>query len=377
MNLQLDEDQAALQDAVERFTREQYGWEHRKQTLALPLGARSKSWALFAEMGLLGLIVPESHGGTGRTMADLGIVMEQFGKALVVDPFAMNAVGAVTCLLQAGTEAQKKQLLPKIAAGEIVVAIASPALQDVEASKAGIRASRRDGQWVLSGRQAMVAGADVADQLIVDAVVDGDGDGPAERALFIVDRAALKLDSYICHDGTRGADVIVENVTVAPAAQLTGTNSVASVMIAVQGNAIAALCNEAVGAMSAAFELTLDYIRTRKQFGVPLASFQALQHRSVEMLMALERARSMAIMASVAATEGPSAGRQARLSAAKIQISESARFLGQQVIQLHGGMGMTDELNIGHYFKRISSINIQFGDPAFHVLRFAQLDAAA
>lgn len=367
MNFELDADQQALRQALENFVRTGYLQERRRDNMALELGERSPSWQDFADIGLLGLLVPETYGGSSRTMVDAGLVMEQFGRALVVEPFVASAVVATSCILHADGEALKERLLPALARGDIAAVVVSTALHGAptDASSA-FRAKRRPDGWLVTGRHDTTAGADGSDLLVLDA---SNTDVAGERVLLLVERDApgVHIAGYRNHDGTRGAALTLDSVTV-PTHQVLAQGDLARDLVArAHGNGIAAICSEAVGAMSAVFELTLDYLRARKQFGVALSSFQAIRHRAVDMLLALERARSMALLAGIAADDPLSKTRSCRLSAAKVQICQSARFVGQQAIQLHGGMGMTDEYVAGHYFRRLTAIEHAFGGLEHHL----------
>jgi alkylation response protein AidB-like acyl-CoA dehydrogenase len=369
MNFELDADQQALLRATEDFVRSGYTLERRRANIALAYGERSPSWQEFAELGLLGLLVPESHGGIGRTMVDAGIVMEQLGRALVAEPFIPSAIVATTCIQHAEQESAKAHLLPALASGTISAALVSASLPCAPADDAAAAFEaepQADGGWRVKGRHAVAAGADNADVLVVDARGFG---VPLGRALLWIERNApgVNIAPYRNHDGTRGAAVTLDECLV-PAQQVLALDARATTLVdRAQGNGIAAVCAEAVGAMSAALELTLEYLRTRQQFGATLASFQTLKHRAVDMLMALERARSMAHVACIAADQEWSQRRHAQLSAAKVQIAQSARFVGQQAVQLHGGIGMTDEYAAGHYLRRLMAIEQAFGDMDHHV----------
>jgi alkylation response protein AidB-like acyl-CoA dehydrogenase len=370
MNFERDDEQRVLADAVSRFAREAYPWAVRKLDLSLPLGERSPRWADFAEIGLFGLLVPDAYGGMGRGARDAAVVAEQLGRAMVVLPFAAVAVGAVTCLARCDNGDAKQRWLPDIALGRSAVVVGSAKLQQQPAGK-GIRAQRAaDGGWRLSGSLEGIPGADTADAVIVEADLD---DGGSTLVLLTPADEAVRLTPLRNHDGTRGADLELDAVH-ADDARILVHGPAAGLVERVRRQLLAFGCSEAVGTMGAGLDLTLDFLRSRQQFGVPLSSFQVLQHRCVDVLVAVERARSMAALAAWAAEDDPSFSATQVLSAAKVQIGLSARFAGQAFIQLHGGMGMTDEYPAGHAFRRLTAIDLALGTPDEHVSVLASGD---
>jgi alkylation response protein AidB-like acyl-CoA dehydrogenase len=379
MDIQFTEEQELLRSSVQRLLRDRYDFDIRRKIVTSEEGWSRKHWASFAELGLLAAPFSEEQGGLGGGPLSTMIVMHEFGRHLVVEPFVETIVLAGGLIEDVGSAEQKAAYLPDIISGEKVWALAWAEgrsrydLGHVSAT------ARRDGDgYVLSGTKVAVVAAPWADQLIVSARTSGDRSDRSGVSLFVVGRHSpnLHLQSFKTIDGRRAAEVALMNVRV-PASQMLGPEGAGvAALEAARDRAIAALCAEAVGAMGELNSATLEYTKTRKQFGVTLGTFQVLQHRMVDMFIAHEEALSLMqhLNLSLAARE-PGGSRLA--SGAKSKIGYAARFVSDQAVQLHGGMGMTDELNIGHYFKRISSINIQFGDPAFHVLRYAQLEAAA
>ncbi len=358
MDIQFTEEQELLRSSVQRLLRDQYDFEARRKIVASEEGFGRKQWEAFAELGLLAAPFSEAVGGLGGGPLSTMIIMQEFGRHLVVEPFFW---------------------LPQIMAGESIWTLAwAEGRSRYDFSNVATTARRQGNNYVLSGTKAAVIAAPLADRLIVSARTCG---GPRDRAgvsLFVVDRHSpnLHVQGFKTIDGRRAAEVTLMNVQV-PASQLLGTEGEGvAALEACRDRAIGALCAEAVGAMAELNSATLEYSKTRKQFGSAIGSFQVLQHRMVDMFIAHQEALSLMqhLSLSLCANE---AGLSRLASGAKSKIGYAGRFIADQAVQLHGGMGMTDELNIGHYFKRISSINIQFGDPAFHVLRFAQLDAAA
>ncbi|HEY9451457.1 MAG TPA: acyl-CoA dehydrogenase family protein [Bradyrhizobium sp.] len=376
MDIQLTEEQELLRSSVQRLLRDRYDFDTRRKIVASDEGWSRAHWKAFAELGLCAAPFRESSGGLGGGSLATMIIMKEFGRHLVVEPFFETVVVAGGLIEDIGSRRQREEYLPGIMAGESVWALAwAEGRSRYDLEKIATTARRQGENYVLSGTKAAVIGAPWADRLIVSARTSG---GPRDRSgisLFVVDRhsANLHLQGFKTIDGRRAAEVTLMNVEV-PASRLLGTEGegVAS-LEACRDRAIAALCAEAVGAMTELNAATLEYSKTRKQFGVTLGSFQVLQHRMVDMFIALEEAVSLTqhLNLSLAAGE-PHGSRLA--SGAKTKVGYAARFVAEQAIQLHGGMGMSDELNVGHYFKRISAINVQFGDPTYHLMRYAQQD---
>jgi hypothetical protein len=374
MDIQLTEEQELLRSSVQRLLRDQYDFEARRKIVATEEGWSRKHWDAFAELGLCAAPFQESSGGLGGGPLATMIVMREFGRNLVVEPYFETVILAVGLIEDVGSPAQREAFLPQIMAGESIWALAwAEGRSRYDFNNVATTARRQGENYVLSGTKAAVVGAPWADKLIVSARTSG---GPRDRggvSLFVVDRHSsnLHLQSFKTIDGRRAAEIALMNVQV-PASQMLGTEGEGvAVLEACRDRAIAALCAEAVGAMTELNSATLEYSKTRKQFGVALGTFQVLQHRMVDMFIALEEAISLTqhLNLTLAARE-PHGSKLA--SGAKSKVGYSARFIAEQAVQLHGGMGMSDELNVGHYFKRIASINIQFGDPAYHLMRYAQ-----
>jgi alkylation response protein AidB-like acyl-CoA dehydrogenase len=376
MDIQLTEEQELLRGSVQRLLRDQYDFDARRKIVATDEGFSRKHWNAFAELGLCAAPFQESSGGLGGGPLATMIVMQEFGRNLVVEPFFETVVLAGGLIEDAGSPAQREAYLPQIMAGESIWALGwAEARSRYDFGNVDTTARRQGESYVLSGTKAAVIGAPWADKLIVSARTSG---GPRDRSgvsLFVVDRHSpnLHLQGFRTIDGRRAAEMTLMNVQV-PAGQLLGTEGGGvAVLEACRDRAIAALCAEAVGAMTELNSSTLEYSRTRKQFGVALGTFQVLQHRMVDMFIALEEAISFTqhLNLSLAAKE-PHGSKLA--SGAKSKVGNAARFIAEQAVQLHGGMGMSDELNVGHYFKRIAAINVQFGDPTYHLMRYAQQD---
>jgi alkylation response protein AidB-like acyl-CoA dehydrogenase len=376
MDIQFTEEQELLRSSVQRLLRDQYDFEARRKILASEEGFNRSQWEAFAELGLLAAPFSEEAGGLGGGPLSTMIIMQEFGRHLVVEPFVETIVIAGGLIEQAGSEEQKRAYLPDIVAGTGIWALAwTEKGSRCDLGHVATTARREGRDYVLTGEKTAVIAAPWADHLIVSARTSGHRADRSGVSLFIVDcRAAnLHLQSFKTIDGRRAAEISLRDVR----GQLLGREGEGvAALETCRDRAIGALCAETVGVMAELNSATLEYSKTRKQFGTTIGSFQVLQHRMVDMFIAHQEALSLMqhLALSLAASE---AGLSRLASGAKSKIGYAAKFVADQAVQLHGGMGMTDELNVGHYFKRISSINIQFGDPAYHVLRYAQLDAAA
>ena len=370
MDFALTEEQELLRHSVQRLFADHYAFDARKRYAQEPGGYSRALWARYAELGLLGLPFAEEHGGSAGGPVETMIVMEEIGRALALEPYLSTVVLAGGLLRLGGGKALCADLVPKIAGGDLMLAFAHAERQsrydlaDVAAS------ARREGAgYVLDGAKSLVLHGDSAGKFIVSARLSGgqrDRDG---LALFVVDAAAKGVSTrgYGTVDGLRAAEVTLAGVRVDAGAAIGEPGKAYPLIERVVDTAIAALAAEAVGAMAAMHEQTVDYMKTRKQFGVTIGSFQALQHRAAEMLVALEQARSMAMLATMMAAEENVRERRQAISAAKVQIGRSARIVGHGAIQIHGGIGMTMEAKVGHYFKRVTTIDATFGDADYHL----------
>jgi alkylation response protein AidB-like acyl-CoA dehydrogenase len=374
MDIQFTEEQELLRGSIQRLLRDQYGFDARRKIVATEEGWSRKHWNAFAELGLCAAPFRESSGGLGGGPLATMIVMQEFGRNLVVEPFFETVVLAGNLIDDIGSQAQRDALLPPIMSGESIWALAwAEGRSRYDFSNVSTSARRHGDGYLLSGTKAAVIGAPWADKLIVSARTSGGQRDRGGVSLFVVDRhsANLHLLSFKTIDGRRAAEITLMDVQVSYS-QLLGTEGEGlAALDACRDRAIGALCAEAVGAMSELNSVTLEYAKTRKQFGVALGTFQVLQHRMVDMFIALEESISLMqhLNLSLAAGE-PHSSKLA--SGAKSKVGEAARFVAEQAIQLHGGMGMSDELNVGHYFKRIAAIDVQFGDPIYHLMRYAQ-----
>ncbi len=375
MDFDLNDEQRLLKDSVERLIADRYSFEARKTFITEPEGFSRANWSQFAELGLLAVPFAEEHGGIGGGPIETMIVMEAFGRGLVVEPYLATVILGGGLVRHAGSEAQKADLLPRIAAGELTLALAQIErgsrydLHHVET-----RAKRDGDGWLLSGEKGVVLHGDTADQLVVVARTAGATRDRAGVGLFLVDARApgLSRRGYPTQDGMRAAEISLENVRVGQDAVLGDPAAALPVLERVVDEAIAALCAEAIGLMEAMRETTVDYLKTRKQFGVTIGAFQSLQHRAADMVVASEQARSMTFFATMVSGTDDAAERAKAVSAAKVQIGRSGRFVGQGAIQLHGGVGVTMEYKVGHYFKRMTVIETLFGDADHHLARLAE-----
>lgn len=376
MNFSLNEEQRLLKDSAERFVRENCSLDRRRALVAGEPGYSERSWRQMAELGWLGVGVPEAFGGTAGGPVETMVLMEAFGAGLLVEPYFPSVVLGGGLVTEAGTEAQREAILPAAVAGELKLAFAwVEARSGFDLFDVRTTARRGDGGWVLDGAKSVVLGAAAADRLIVSARTSG---GPRDRygiGLFLVDREAegVRLRDYRTVDGLRAAEVAFENVTVGDDAVLGDPRDALPAVEAVAERAIAALCAEAVGVMDVIVRDTAEYLKTRKQFGRPIGAFQVLQHQFTDMLIASEEARSMTYVATLRLGECDAVARTKAVSGTKHLVGRNGRLIGQRAIQLHGGMGMTEEMAVGHYFKRLAMIDVMFGDAAYHLKRYASL----
>jgi pimeloyl-CoA dehydrogenase small subunit len=372
MDFDLSEDQRLLKDSVDRLVADQYQFEQRKKYIREPAGYSAAMWDQITEMGLLGLPFEETLGGFGGGAVETAIVMDAFGRGLVLEPYYATVILGGGLLRRAGSASLLGALAPKIAAGKLKLAFAHVErhsrydLGDVSTT------ARKDGSgYILDGAKSVVIHGDTADRIFVTARITGERRARDGIGLFLLDPAApgVTRRGYPTQDGQRAAEITLTNARVS-AEEMLNDNAL-PIIEHVIDEAIAALCAEAVGAMQSMQDLTLEYLKTRKQFGRPIGSFQVLQHRSVDMLVAVEQARSMAMFAAVMAEEQNPVERRKAISAAKVQIGRSARHVGQEAIQLHGGIGMTNEYSVGHYFKRVTMIDQLYGDADTHLAYLA------
>ena len=374
MDLSLSVEHSILRDSVERFVRESYPSNKRRNFVDESKGFLQENWQKFSKLGWLGLNLPEEFGGSGGSAVDTMVVAEALGPGLILEPF-LETVVIGSKLIQVGyNEKQKSEFLSNLVRGRLILtfAFAEPqsrySLSDVQLS-----AKPNGDQFVLNGKKAVVRHASSADKIIVSARTAGERRDKRGITLFLVERNSpgLSRRDYRLQDDIPASELIFDNVCLRRTAMIGDLDCALPMIELVVDHGIAMVCAEAVGIMSALYTATLQYVKTREQFGQPIGKFQVIKHRMVDMLMACEEARSMAYMATLKLDESDPNVRKRAASAAKVSIGKAARFVGQQSIQLHGGMGMTDELDVGHYFKRLTMIDILFGDVDFHLRRYS------
>ena len=374
MDFDLTDEQRLLKESVDRLVADRYTFEQRRKYLTEPDGWSRDLWSQYAELGLLGLPFPESLGGFGGGPVEIMIVMEAFGRGLTLEPFFATVILGGGLIGRLGSETQQTELIPQIAQASRKLAFAHVERQSRWNLADVTTTARRDGSsWLLNGAKSVVLHGDVADAILVTARVAGARTEREGIGLFLVDAHAPGLSRRGCptQDGLRAAEITFDNARTE-----TVLGDPAHALPAIEhavDEAIAALCAEAVGVMTCMHEITLDYLKTRQQFGRPIGQFQVLQHRAVDMLTALEQARSMAMFATMMALETDVTERRRAICAAKAQIGRSGRHMGHEAIQLHGGIGMTMEYKVGHYFKRMTMIDQMFGDADQHLAELARL----
>ncbi|MBL8308989.1 MAG: acyl-CoA dehydrogenase family protein [Burkholderiales bacterium] len=376
MDFNLSDEQNALKDSLAKFIDRDYTFDHRWKIIKSAAGWSRSHWNQLAEIGLMALPVAEADGGLGGNGVDTMLVMEELGRGLVVEPYLGCVVLPAALIKASGSEAQRAALSEGLASGETLYAFAhSEPGQRYERNAVATTAAANGAGYVLSGKKVSVLGGDAADQLLVSATVTGD----AAPSLFVVPATAtgVRRLAYPMQDAQRGADIELSNVEVGADALLGERGKAAAAIEYALDVACAALCAEAVGAMAELHKITVEYLKTRKQFGRPIGMNQALQHRAVDMLMHVEMSRSMAMEAAVACDNPDPSARAKAVSAAKTLVSQGCRYVGQNAVQLHGGIGVTHELNTSHYFKRLTMISVTFGDADWHLGRYGDTLLAA
>jgi alkylation response protein AidB-like acyl-CoA dehydrogenase len=374
MNFEHTEERRMLADSLNRFIAEQYGFETRDRIAATSEGYSKAMWQQFAELGVIGALLREEDGGFGGGGFDIAVVFEALGRGLVLEPFLGSVVLAAEAIAAAGDDAQKARLA-SIADGSAIAGFAHDEPEThYELARVQTRAERSGEDWVLNGAKAVVAQGEAADWFVVSARTGGAIDDEAGISLFLVPKeaAGVQVAGSPTIDGGRVAELRFEDVRLDAGALLGAQGQGYPVLERAVGRGILALCAESLGAMEAAKAATLDYLRTRKQFGVPIGSFQALQHRMADLLLEIEQARS-AVINAAAALDSERIVRERALSAAKASIGRIGTLVAEECIQLHGGIGMTWELPLAHYAKRLVMIDHQLGDEDHHLARYSAL----
>jgi len=372
MDFDLSEEQRLLKESVDGLLNDAYDFEQRKTYMTEKGGWSKAVWGRLAEQGLLGLPFAEADGGFGAGAVETMIVMEAMGRALVLEPFLATVVIGGGFLRHGGSAAQKAAYIPGIVDGSRTFAFAQLEknsrydLSDVAAS-----AKKKGEGWVIDGEKFVVLNGENADTLVVTARTRGGQRDKGGVGVFLVpaNGRGIAKKTYPTQDGLHAADITFTGVEVGGDAALGDPDNALPLIERVVDEARAAMCAEAVGAMDESLKTTVEYLKTRKQFGVPIGSFQSLQHRAADMFVAVEQARSMSLFATMASDFDDAKERAKAVAAAKVQVGKSAKFVGQQSVQLHGGIGMTMEAKIGHYFKRLTMIENTFGDTEYHLRR--------
>ncbi|ACC71170.1 acyl-CoA dehydrogenase [Paraburkholderia phymatum] len=371
MNFNFTDEQQQFADALRRYLDRHYAFEARQAIVRSEAGVSNEHWSAFAELGLTALPVPEARGGFDGGTVDMLVVMQELGRSLVVEPYWSTAVGIEALKLSGTGEGDDAALLERAAPGEIRLAVAfhEPHAR-YDLFSVGTTATPEGDGYALSGTKSVVLHGAQADYWIVPARLDG------EIALFVVacNATNAQVTDYRTIDGQRAATLVFK---ATPARKLNGSHAGAAALEHIADYGIVLLCSEAVGALDALNHATVEYTKTRQQFGVPIARFQALQHRMVEMLIHAEQARSATYLAAVRYSSDDADERRRAVSAAKVRVGQAARFVGQQAVQLHGGMGVTNEVAAAHLFKRLAIIETTLGDVDHHLARFASLPGFA
>ena len=374
MDFEPSDDQRLLVESVTRMLSGTYSFAQRKGYMALPEGYSPAVWSQFAEQGLLGLPFAEEYGGFGGGAQEVMLVMQAFGRVLVLEPYFSTVVLAGTALNVAGSSEQKAAVLPAIAEGSLKLSFAHGERQARYDLTDVVTTAKRNGSgWVLDGSKTVVAHGEAADRVIVSARTGGDRYDAEGITLFLVDAGAsgVARRGYISRDDTRAADISLSNVSVSDEDVLGAVGGGLPIIQRVVEAGIAASAGETVGAMEAMNEMTLEYSKTRVQFGNPIGSYQVVQHRLADMFMAQEQGRSMAMLATMSIDNPDEAARTRDIALAKVGIGQAGRYVSQSAVQMHGGIGMTEEYAVGHYFRRCMVIERLFGDPAYYVNKLA------
>ena len=375
MDFDLSEEQRLLKESVDGLLASSYDFEARKKYAKEEGGYSKTLWSKFAEQGLLGLPFSEDDGGFGSGPVETMIVMEAMGRALVLEPYLATVVLGGGFLRHGGSAEQKAKYLPGIIDGSHKLAFAQLEKNSrYNLADVATTAKKKGDGWVIDGEKFVVLHGDTADTLVVTARTSGNQRDTTGIGVFLVPTNAkgVSIKGYPTQDSLRAADITFNNVEVGADAAIGDPSNALPLIERVVDDARIALCAEAVGAMEESLKSTMAYIKERKQFGVPIGTFQVLQHRGADMFVALEQARSMSYLATMAGSSEDAADRAKSVAAAKVQIGRSARYVGQQSIQLHGGVGVTMEYRIGHYFKRLTMIETLFGDADYHLRRVAE-----
>lgn len=371
MDFELSEDQRLLKDSISRLLSDNYSFAARRGYMQEANGWSRKLWDQYAELGLLGLPIEEKYGGFGGGPVDVMLVMEEFGKVLALEPFLASIVLGTTAVKLAGSEAQKSMILPAVAAGQIKLAFAHGEQQARHDTTDVLTTAKKEGNaWLLNGAKSVVLHGDCADKLIVSARTAGERHDAGGLSLFLVDGSAAGLvrRGYALRDGSRAAELAFTNVRGEPLGAIDGGLPVIERVIEA---GIAAMAAEAIGCMETTSAMTLDYLKTRQQFGKAIGQNQVMQHKAADMLMSMEQGRSMCMLAAMMVDEEDREERTHNISLAKVGVGQAGRAVTQAAVQMHGGIGMTEEYAVGHYFRRVMTFEHLWGDCAWHLAALA------
>jgi pimeloyl-CoA dehydrogenase small subunit len=374
MDFELSDDQRLLRDSLDRLLADKYSFEQRKVYADSAIGWNREMWRQYADIGLLGLPFAAEDDGLGGGPVETLLVMEAFGRALALEPYFATVVLGGGFLRLGGSVEQRREFIPQIVAGDLLLAFAHSEQQSRYDLADVATTAHRDGDaWLLSGNKRHVLHGDCADQLIVSARIAGGRTDRQGLALFLVNAqsAGVRRRGYPLQNRLRAADVDFDRVHVPRSHVIGMAGNALDLIEKVTDVGIAALCADAVGCMTQAHDITVAYLKVRKQFGVAIGSFQALQHRAVDMLVMVEQARSMAYYGAMMCEDPDAAMRRRAVSAAKVQIGRSGKFVGDQAIQLHGGIGMTEECQVGHYYRHLTMLEMLLGDSHHHLTSLA------
>ena len=375
MNFELSEEQKMIQQSVERFVQENYDLSNRIKISSEDPGFSKEYWSSMAELGWLGLAFSEEDGGFGGNQIDTLVLMEQFGKGLVLEPFLANVVLGGGSIKRGASEEIKDSIIPSLIDGSLQITLAYAEEQsrfDIEDVATAAREENSD--FIINGKKSMVLNAESADKIVVVARTSGSQVDEEGISLFVVDADAegIEKENFPTVDGLRASEIIFKDVKVESTSLIGEKDKGFSILQAVVNDAILALAAEAVGAMEVLYKDTVEYTQQREQFDHPLSDFQVLQHRMVDMFMEYEQCKSLLFRATMETVQDPSLS-QRTVHALKHLIGKSGIFVGESAVQLHGGMGVTEELRIGHFFKRLLVIDSQFGNADFHLDKFTSL----
>ena len=375
MDFTFNEEQSLIQDQVDQFVQKEYDWETRQSLSNSELGFGEDNWKKFAELGWLGISVSEDSGGFGGSAIESMLIMEAFGKGLVVEPFLETVIMAGGLIDDYGSDQQKSSFLEPAIAGEMHLALAYAEPQSRFNLSDVVTEAKADGDnFIINGYKSVVMNGPSADQIIVSARTSGTQLDENGISLFIIDANASGLDktNYKTVDGRRASDLTFENVSVSRENLIGDQDKGFDILDSAIDKAILAISAEAVGAMEVVYKTTVEYTKTREQFGTAIGKFQVLQHRMVDMFMEYEQCKSLLYMATMKHEEKAEDAKKA-ISGLKYQVGKAGKFIGQQAVQLHGGMGVTDELNVGHYFKRLTTVGTIFGNTDYHLKKYTSL----